>query len=140
MDVLQEDFDPVLFHIMESRQYYINNYGGSAGQRFLTDAAGYFSAMEEPPEILISPVQCNFADAEKISGCQYVFVGNMEQSYPENCGMMKFDEEERLLQGLSFLIRRCEGDNSPYHNVKLPPSLIDLSCIINKSKNRVRRK
>ena len=140
MDILQEDFDPVLFHIMESRQYYINNYGGCAGERFLTDAARYFSAMEEPPEILISPVQSTFSAAENVPGCQYVFVGNMEQSYPENCGMMKFDEEERLLQGLSFLIRRCEGEISPYHNVKLPPSLIDLSCIRNKSKNRVRRK
>ena len=54
--------------------------------------------------------------------------------------MMKFDEKERLLQGLSFLIRRCEGENSPYHNVKLPPSLIDLSCIRNKSKSIISRK
>ena len=140
MEILQEDFDSALFHILESSLCYINNYGRNAGERFLTDAARYFSAMEEPPEILISPVQSTFSPAEKVPGCQYVFVGNMEQSYPENCGMMKFDEKERLLQGHSFLIRRCEGENSPYHNVKLPPSRIDLSCIRNKNKDTERRK
>ena len=139
MEVLQEDFDPALFHIMESSQYYVNNYGRSSGQRFLTDAAGYFSAMDVPPEILISPVQRNFSAAEKIPGCQYVFVGNMEQVYEEDCGKMKFDEGERLLQGLSFLIARCEGDVSAYRNVKLPPSLIDLSCIRNKNKETARK-
>ena len=140
MEVLQEDFDPALFHIMESSLYYINNYGRNSGQRFLTDAAEYFSAMEVPPEILISPVQINFPETAKIPGCQHVFVGNMEQVYPEDCGKMKFDEEERLLQGLSFLIARCEGDISPFHNVKLPPSIIDLSCIRNKNKDTERRK